>query len=70
MDDVCLDDEDELTIRAKWSMDGATSLKEAAAHLRAFADQLDSLEADGWQLTSPVDDDWGFIRKGRAADLS
>jgi hypothetical protein len=69
MDDVHLDDEDELSSRAK-SMDGATSLEQAAAHVRAFADQLESLEAKGWRLTNPVDDDWGIFRKGRVADLS
>jgi hypothetical protein len=44
MDDVHLDDEDELSSRAR-SMDGATSLEQAAAHVRAFADQLES-----WKL--------------------
>jgi hypothetical protein len=49
------------TIRAKWSMDGAETLAEAAAMLREFAGYLEELKRDGWELTGPVDDDWGFI---------
>jgi hypothetical protein len=59
------DDEDEgppmESIRATWSMDGATTLVEAAAKLREYADYLEELKRDGWELTKPVDDDWGFI---------
>jgi len=49
------------TIRAKWSMDGARTLAEAAAMLREHADYLEELKRDGWELTEPVDDDWGII---------
>jgi hypothetical protein len=59
------DDEDDdvpfETIRAKWSMDGARTLTEAAAMLRGHADYLEELRRDGWELTEPVDDDWGII---------
>lgn len=48
-------------VRAKWTIDGATTLDEAAAKLEAFAAQLRALEAAGWQLTDPVADDYGFI---------
>lgn len=41
-------------IRAKWAMDGAATLSEAAGKLREFADSLEKLEAEGWQLTQPV----------------
>lgn len=57
------DREEDSIIRAKWCMDGAKTLEEAALKVRAFADHLDSLRAEGWELTSPVDDDYGFIRK-------
>jgi hypothetical protein len=57
------DDPNRSTVRAKWSMDGAMTLTEAAQKLRAFADDLLAMEADGWQLTERVNDDYGFIRK-------
>jgi hypothetical protein len=66
MDDVHLDDEDELSTRAK-SMDEPGAGRCTRARVRGSARIV---EAEGWQLTNPVDDDWGFIRKGRAADLS
>ncbi len=47
---------------AKWSIDGATTLSEAAAALRAVADQYIAMDADGW-LTDPVRDDYGHIRR-------
>ncbi|MCK6210343.1 hypothetical protein KZX45_07275 [Georgenia sp. EYE_87] len=68
-DDDELDDLDELSegrdiIRAKWSMDGARTLSEAAAKLEAFAQELRDLEESGWQLTEPVADDVGIIEDG------
>lgn len=48
-------------LRAKWIMDEATTLTEAAAKLRAEADRLDQLAKDGWTLEGPIDDDWGFL---------
>lgn len=60
-----LEDEDDFDgigcVRAKWSMDGAASLSEAAAMLRRYAEWLEELERDGWQLIEPVDDDYGHI---------
>lgn len=52
--------ETEETIRAKWLMDDATTLAEAAAKLRAEADRLERMHKEGWTLTAPVEDDWGF----------
>lgn len=54
----------EVTVRAKWTIDGATTLSEAAALARRFADQLEKLERDGYQLTGPVDGDYGFATPG------
>jgi hypothetical protein len=51
------------TIRAKWTMDGAATLSEAARMLRDFADHLEELEREGWQLIEPVSDDYGDIEK-------
>jgi hypothetical protein len=48
-------------LRAKWVMDGATTLTEAAAMLRAEADRIEQLGKDGWTLEGPIDDDWGFL---------
>jgi hypothetical protein len=67
-DDDGLDElgEDRDLIRAKWSMDGARTLSEAAAKLEAFAQELRDLEESGWQLTEPVADDIGFIEQADA----
>lgn len=50
-------------IRAKWVMDNANTLSEAAAQLRAYADELVELEKQGWQLDGPVYDDYGMISR-------
>ncbi len=49
-------------IRAKWTIDDAKTLSEAAEKLRSFANYLEKIEADGWQLTEVVNDDYGFLR--------
>lgn len=48
-------------IRAKWSFDGATTLTEAATMLRNYADFLDKLYKEGWQLEGLIVDDYGYI---------
>jgi len=48
-------------IRAKWTIDGATTLAEAAAKLRERADEYDRLHKEGWTLQEPVSDDYGFL---------
>jgi hypothetical protein len=48
-------------IRAKWVMDGAGTLPDAAAKLREFADQLDRMHGEGWTLEQPVNDDYGLL---------
>ena len=50
-------------IRAKWCIDGAETLSEAATMLRDFAKYLETLESQGWQLQGLIDDDYGFIAK-------
>jgi hypothetical protein len=50
------------TIRGKWTMDGATTLTEAAERLEALAGQFRTLEAAGWSLASPVEDDYGVLQ--------
>jgi hypothetical protein len=68
VDDEIDDESSSETVRAKWAMDGATTLSEAAAKLVEFADELKKLEADGWQLAAPVNDDYGFIERVVAAE--
>ena len=54
-------DWDHLVIRAKWTMDGATTLAEAAARHRERAEELDELARAGFELEQPVDDDYALI---------
>lgn len=56
--------EAELPIRAKGVLDGARTLEEAAQFLRDLADRFIALHGQGWELVQPVEDDYGFIRKG------
>src|SRR6267143_2844827 len=50
-----------LILRAKWTMDGATTLAEAAARHRGRAEELDELARAGFELEEPVHDDYAFI---------
>lgn len=52
-------------VRAKWSMDGATTLVEAAAKLREYAAHLEAMAQEGWVLNDAVQDDYGFLRRSR-----
>jgi hypothetical protein len=53
--------DDEIIIRAKWTIDGAATLEEAAAKSEEFAASLRRLAAEGWELTGPVTGDYGFL---------
>ena len=44
------------TLRAKWCMDGATSLEEAAQMLEAYAAYVRGLSKDGWYAVQAQDD--------------
>ena len=58
------------TVRAKWTMDGATTLAEAAARFRERADELDQLARRGFELEQAVQDDYGFlIRPGEESPM-
>lgn len=57
-----------LVLRAKWTMDGATTLAEAAARFRERADEMDDLARAGFELEQPVNDDYAFI--GRPGEES
>ncbi len=56
-------EEGEIVLRAKWAMDGAETLAEAAQLLRIFADELDALADAGFHLMGPIDDDYGFAHR-------
>ena len=56
----------EICIRAKWSFDGAKTLKEAASRLREYAADLDGLASLGFELRDEIVDDYGFV--GRPDD--
>lgn len=63
-----LDEEDENApggpiVRAKWSIDGAKTLAEAAQKAREFADYLQGLHDEGWRLEDEISDDYGFCYK-------
>jgi hypothetical protein len=60
----------EILLRAKWAMDGAETLAEAAHLLRLFADELDALADAGFHLMGPVDDDYGFAHRGGEREAS
>ena len=51
------------TVRAKWAIDGASTLAEAAQKARAFADWLQGLHDEGYVLRDEVSDDYGFYYK-------
>ena len=53
----------DLIVRAKWMIDGATTLEDAAAKAGEFAAYLRELAGEGYELTKPVEDDYGFARK-------
>jgi hypothetical protein len=48
-------------IRAKWSIDGAKSLQEAARYLREFAYEVQRYHDAGYQLRGAIGEDYGFI---------
>jgi hypothetical protein len=55
-----------VTIRGKWSMDGARTLTDAAQMLRDYAHELEHMRASGLELSEPIDDDYGIVRPGGA----
>jgi hypothetical protein len=56
-----MDPSHEDMINARYTMDGASTLSEAARMLKDYADELIKMEKDGWQLTDEVNDDWGNL---------
>lgn len=53
-----------VTIRGKWSMEGARTLTDAARMLRDYAHELEHMRASGLELTAPIEADYGVVRPG------
>lgn len=57
------DDEDDEIIRAKWMFDGCATLDAIIKRLQEHIVYIEELKSEGWQLTGPVEDDYGFMKK-------
>jgi hypothetical protein len=55
-----------VTIRGKWSIEGAKTLTDAVQMLRDYAHELEHMRASGFELSSPVEADYGIVRPGGA----
>ena len=62
-DDQSEVEEENICIRAKWSIDDASTIDEAVIKLNQFIEYLKSLKNDGWELREPIQDDYGFLYK-------
>jgi hypothetical protein len=63
-EDIYENDNDlEVTIRGKWIFDGAETLAEAIDLLEDYKYYLESLQADGFELREPVEDDYGHLQR-------
>ena len=51
------------TLRAKWCMDGATSIEEAAQMLEAYAAYVRGLSKDGWYAADGGADDYFLLSR-------
>ena len=57
-------------IRARWTMDGARTLAEAAQRFHDRAGTLEQLARAGFELEQPVNDDYAFIvRPGQESPM-
>lgn len=57
------DDENQMVIRAKWILDSCNTIEEIIDRLREEIRYYETLKNQGWDLTGPVDDDYGYMRK-------
>jgi hypothetical protein len=56
-------EEENIIIRAKWTIDDAKTIDEAVDKLHSFIEYLKSLKEEGWELREPINDDYGFLYK-------
>jgi len=54
-------EDNSITIRGKWQMDGAKTIDEAIVKLHEFIDYLREKKNEGWELREEINDDWGFL---------
>lgn len=57
------EEEENICIRAKWSIDNASTIDEAVEKLNRFIEYLTSLKNEGWEFREPIQDDYGFLYK-------
>lgn len=50
-------------IRAKGILDYSQTLAEAAGRCRAFAEHLEVLSTEGWELAQVIYDDYGILER-------
>lgn len=62
-EDYDWDDENLMTMRAKWSLDDCATLDEVVEQLQHLIEYYKTLKNEGWELESPIRDDYGFLRK-------
>lgn len=66
-----LDQQDDgFVIKAKWILDGASTLEEVAEMARLYAEYVETLIAQGYELRSPVVDDYGYAVPKESVQLS
>ena len=51
------------TLRAKWMLDGCHTLDEVCERLQEQIWEFRRMQADGWELTDEILDDYGFTEK-------
>lgn len=54
---------EEISIRGKWMFDGAETIDEMIHQLDQFKEYLLSLKNDNFELTGPIEDDYGFLQR-------
>ena len=59
-------DEDIEIVRGKWIIDGCSNLAETIASAQEFVNYLLDLREQGYELTGPVEDDYGILEKNDA----
>lgn len=61
------DDENTMVVRCKWIADGCATIDAIIDRLMQEAQYYRSLKQQGWEVTSPVEDDYGYLRKNVVA---
>lgn len=61
------DPENDFTLRAKWMLDGAKTIEECVDKCKGFIEWLWDMKKEGWELIDAVSDDYGFMKKSKAA---